>query len=222
MRTLAGWCVLHRRIVLAIWAVVLIISLALGSGVGSSYSSSFSLPNTESANAIKLLQSVSPRQSGDTEQIVFTTSGGQLVTDPAVWAQVETMIAKVQKLPHVTTIISPYTPQGAHDVNAAKNTAFFEVNVQQQFNALNQTEAKKFVNTAITANGHGVKVAVSGNLAQLSNRQSIGGVGFGVILALIVLLLVFGSVFAALLPLISALFALGTALGLVELLSHLV
>src|SRR5581483_10734287 len=179
------------------------------------------LPNTESANAIKLLQSVAPRQSGDVEQIVFTTSGGPKVTDPAVRAQVETMIGKMQKLPHVTTIVSPYTAQGARDVNAAKDTAFIQVDRQQQFNGLTEKEGTKFVNTATTADGHGVKVAVTGQLAEQSNKQSFGGAGFGVILALVVLLVVFGSVFAALLPLISALFALGTALGLVELLSHI-
>ncbi len=220
MRTLAGWCVLHRRIVLAVWALILLVSLALGSGVGSAYSQSFSLPNTESANAIKLLQSVAPRQSGDVEQIVFTTSGGQKVTDPAVQAQVETMIAKIQALPHVTTIVSPYTPQGARDINGAQNTAFIQVDLQQQFSGLTQKEGTKFVNTATTADGNGVKVAVTGQLAEQSNKQSFGGAGFGVLLALVVLLVVFGSVFAALLPLISALFALGTALGVVELLSH--
>jgi RND superfamily putative drug exporter len=221
MRTLAGWCVLHRRIVLALWAGVLILTLVLGSGIGASYSNSFSLPNTESSTAITLLQSAAPRQSGDIEQIVFTTSGSQKVTDPAVRTRVEAMIANIQKLPHVTTIVSPYAAAGARDVNAAQNTAFVQVYLKQQFNALNQKEGQKFVSTATKASGDGLKVAVSGQLAELANKQSIGGTFYGVILALIVLLLVFGSVFAALLPLISALFALGTALGVVELVSHI-
>jgi RND superfamily putative drug exporter len=222
MRTLAGWCVLHRRIVLAVWAVVLVVSLVLGSGVvKSAWSDSFSLPNTESSNAITLLQQSAPKQSGDIEQIVFATSGGQKVTDPAVEARINAMLAKIQKLPHVTTIVSPFTAQGARDINGAKNTAFAQVYLKQTFNQLNQKEGQKFVATATSATGHGVNVAVTGQLAQQANRQSFGGAFFGVILALIVLLVVFGSVFAALLPLISALFALGTALGLVEMVSHL-
>ena len=56
--------------------------------------------------------------------------------------------------------------------------------------------------------------------AEFANNQSFSSTGLGVLLALIVLLLVFGSVFAALLPIVSALFALGTAIGIIGTLSH--
>ncbi len=64
-------------------------------------------------------------------------------------------------------------------------------------------------------------MAVSGQLAEEANRPSFGGTGLGVLLAGVVLLLVFGSVFAMALPLLSALFALGTAIGVIGVLSHL-
>ncbi|HEY1829929.1 MAG TPA: MMPL family transporter [Acidimicrobiales bacterium] len=222
MRTFAGWCVRHRRIVLGAWAVVLILTLAIGNKVGATWSNSFTLPNTPSAQALTLLQSVAPQQSGDMEQIVFTTSGGAKVTDPAVESQINTMIAKIQALPHVTTITSPYTTVGAKDISVAKTTAFISVNLNQQQPALTSKEATRFVNTATSADGHGVKVAVSGQLAELSDKQSFGGTGPGAVLALIVLFLIFGSVFAAITPLISALFALGTAIGVIDLLSHVI
>jgi RND superfamily putative drug exporter len=76
------------------------------------------------------------------------------------------------------------------------------------------------VDTATSAAGPHLQVAVAGQLAELADRQSIGGTGPGVILAFIVLGLIFGSFFAAILPIISALFALGTAIGLIGLLSH--
>ena len=82
MRTLAGWCVRHRRLVLLIWAIVLVVSLGLLKTVGSDYSNSFSFPHTESSDAIALLQASAPKISGDTEQIVFATSDGVKVTDP--------------------------------------------------------------------------------------------------------------------------------------------
>ena len=55
MRTLAGWCVRHRRLVLLIWAIVLVVSLGLVKSVGSDYSNSFSFPHTQSSDAIALL-----------------------------------------------------------------------------------------------------------------------------------------------------------------------
>ncbi len=68
--------------------------------------------------------------------------------------------------------------------------------------------------------GDGLTVAVTGPLAEQANNQSFSSTGLGVLLALIVLLLVFGSFFAAILPILSALLALGTAIGIIGLLSH--
>ena len=76
------------------------------------------------------------------------------------------------------------------------------------------------MDTATSAAGPHLQVAVAGQLAELADRQSIGGTLPGVILAFIVLGLIFGSFFAAILPIISALFALGTAIGLIGMLSH--
>ena len=71
-----------------------------------------------------------------------------------------------------------------------------------------------------STSGDGLTVAVTGQLAENANNPSFSSTGLGVLLALIVLLLVFGSVFAAILPIVSALFALGTAVGVIGLLSH--
>ena len=63
-------------------------------------------------------------------------------------------------------------------------------------------------------------MAVSGQLAEAANKPSIGGTGPALILAGVVLLFVFGSVFAMALPLVSALVSLGTAIGIIGLLTH--
>ena len=220
MRTLAGGCVRHRRLVLLIWAIVLVVSLGLVKSVGSDYSNSFSFPHTQSSDAIALLQAAAPKVSGDTEQIVYATSDGVKVTDPSVESRITAMIAKVEALPHVAPVTSPYSAAGAHDINGNQTIAFISVTLSQQPQNLTQSEAKKFVNTATTAAGPHLQVAVAGQLAELADRQSFGGTLPGVILAFIVLGLIFGSVFAAILPIISALFALGTAIGIIGLLSH--
>ena len=82
LRSLAGWCVRHRWLVLAIWIGVLVVTSVLGKSVGAAYSNSFSLPHTQSTDAIALLQSASPKNSGDTENIVYYTSGGAKLSDP--------------------------------------------------------------------------------------------------------------------------------------------
>jgi RND superfamily putative drug exporter len=220
MRTLAGWCVNHRRLVLLVWALVLVVSLGLSNAVGTAYSNSFNFPKTESFDAIKLLQASAPKDSGDTEQIVFATSGGAKVTDPAVEASIDKMMGRIAMLPHVGRVASPYTAQGATQISADGTVAFIPVTLNRQQNLLTESEGKQFVATARSADGPHIQVAVSGQLAELTNPQSFSGTGVGVLLAFVVLILVFGSFFAAILPIVSALFALGTAIGVIGLLTH--
>ena len=81
--------------------------------------------------------------------------------------------------------------------------------------------AQQLVSTAQRADGPHVQVAVAGQVAEAADRQSFGGAGLGILLAGVVLLLVFGSVFAMALPLLSALASLGTAIAVIGMLSHL-
>jgi RND superfamily putative drug exporter len=220
MRSLATWCVRHRVVVVVLWLVALIGMTALSQGIGTAYSNSFSLPHTESTEALDLLQTAAPRQAGDQERVVFHTTDGTPVTDPAVMATVDAMTAKLAKLPHVSVVQSPYSPLGAHQVSADKETAFINVTFDVQGQDVSTAQSKTFVNTALGAQGPNLEVAVSGQIAEQADRQSFGGTGLGVLLAGVVLLLVFGSIFAMALPLLSAMASLGTAIGVIGLLSH--
>ena len=96
MRTLAGWCVRHRRLVVLLWIAVLVVSVFTVKSVGTAYSNNFNFPHTQSFDAINLLKSVAPAQSGDTEQVVFGTSDGGSLTDPAVGQRINTMVQKIE------------------------------------------------------------------------------------------------------------------------------
>jgi putative drug exporter of the RND superfamily len=224
MRTLAGWCVRHRRIVLVLWAALLVLSIFLVKSVGTDYSNNFNFPHTQSFDAINLLKSVAPARSGDTEQVVFGTSGDTRLTDPAVGTRINTMVNDIKALPNVSVVASPYDAAGnlvnTTNVNSDRTVGFLQVDFDKTPNNIPNSEAKKFVDTVTRTSGDGLTVSVTGSLAENANNPSFSSTGLGVLLALIVLLLVFGSVFAALLPIISALFALGTAVGVIGLLSH--
>ena len=220
MKSLATWCVRHRRVVVLLWIAALVGMTLLSQAVGTAYSNTFSLPHTESTQALDLLQAAAPRQAGDQERIVIHTTDGTPVTDPAVKAPVEAMMAKVGQLPHVSVVESPYTPVGAHQISADQQTAFINVTFDVQGQNVTTAHAKTFVNTALTAQGPHLQVAVSGQVAEEADRQSFGGTGLGILLAALVLLLVFGSLFAMALPILSALASLGTAVGLIGILSN--
>jgi putative drug exporter of the RND superfamily len=220
MRKLASWSYTHRWIVLAAWLAALVGTTVISKSVGSAYSNSFTLPDAESTRALNLIRSVAPKQSGDTEQIVIGTQGGAKVTDAAVRTQVEAMLAKIVKLPHVALVTSPYSPQGSAQISGDATVAFASVALDATPQNLSISYASTFVSTATSASGSGAVVAVSGQLAQLADQPNVGGLPFGIVTAGIVLFLVFGSLFAMAMPLASALVALGTAVSLIGLLSH--
>ena len=108
MRALAGWCFRNRRLVVAAWIAALIGLSVVSQSVGSSYKDSFSLPGTQSFEALTLLQRAAPAAAGDREQIVVAVKHGK-VTDPAVRTRVDSMLVKVAALADVASIASPYS-----------------------------------------------------------------------------------------------------------------
>ena len=219
MRALARWCYDHRLIVLILWLVALVGLTGLGRSVGTAYSDSFTLPGTQSTDALKLLQSAAPSQSGDRDQIVIATDTGK-VTDPAVRARIEPMLAKVATLPHVASVTSPFSPAGAGQIAPSGQVSFATITFDQQANVLPVAATKQVVTTARAAAGNGVHVELGGQAIEAANRPSVGGLGLGILAAAVVLFLVFGSLLGMALPLVTAVMSLGVGLATIGLLSN--
>ncbi len=220
MRTLARWCFVHRRIVIAAWIVALIGITALHSGIGSGYSDNFKLPHTDSFDAVRLLQTNAPKASGDTDQIVIATSQGRL-TDPAVRARVQALLAKVATTPHVTHIASPYAIGGAKQISPSGQIGFANVTFDIQPNKISHNGAQSFVSTVTSGSGNGLQFQVEGQIAEAGQHDnSSSSLGIGFLAAAVVLFIVFGTLLAAALPLITAAMSLGTGIGIIGLLSN--
>jgi len=201
------------------WLLVLIGLVAVSQSVGSTFKDSFSLNGTQSFQALDLLKKVAPKESGDRERIVIAVSQGK-VTDPAVRSQVETMLGKVAALNNVASVASPFAPGGAGQVSKSGKIAFADVTLNKQAIKITVPEAKQFVKTAKAGAGNGVQIEVGGQVAKAANGAGINSVGIGAAAALVVLLLVFGSILAATLPLLTAGIALGSSVAVISLLSH--
>ncbi|HWD69677.1 MAG TPA: MMPL family transporter [Solirubrobacteraceae bacterium] len=217
MRTLAAWCVRHRKTVIAGWLASLIALAAVLSSVGSGYQNSFGLSGTQSYEAQQLLKQAAPKAAGDREQIVI---GSGSVRNPAVKLRVESMLAQVAKLPEVASVVSPYSAAGAAQISKSGQVAFASVTMTKLAPGFTVAQSKQFVDTARAAAGSGLHVAVAGQVAEQSEPASDSSAGLGAIAALIVLLVVFGSFLAAMLPLLTAGLALGVGISVIGLLSN--
>ncbi len=221
MRTIAHGCFRHRRIVVLAWVGVLIALTVIHSAAGSSYSDSFQLTGTQSFEAVNLLERAAPRASGDTEQVVVGVEHGK-VTDPAVRARLDATLGALSKLPHVSDISSPYTARGASQISPSGQVAFANVTFDIQANKISGAESKAFVNTARPGTANGIQLELNGQVAENTTQNGTGGLPFGFLTAGIVLFLVFGSVLAMALPLLTAALSLGTGINVIGLLSHVI
>ena len=221
MRSIARWCVTHRRMVLAGWLVALVGLTVLSQSAGTDYKNSFSLKGTQSFEAETLLQHSAPKAAGDKEQVVLAVDHGR-VTDPAARARAQAMFSRLAALPDVASVASPYATGASAQISASGQVAFANVTLTGQATKFSVSQAEKFVDTARAGAGGGLEVQVEGQVAELANKTSINSVGLGAFGALIVLLIVFGSLLAAALPLITAGVALGAGTALIGLLSHVV
>ena len=224
MRRLASWCFRHRVITLLAWVVGLVALTAIHGAAGSAYSDNFQLPHTQSFDAIRLLERNSPRASGETDQLVIAVDHGK-ITDPAVRARAEALFKKVEQLPHVSTVGSPFAPDAEHQISPSGQVAFANVTFDEAANKnkITSTAAKQFVSTITSASGDGVQFHVEGNIAQSGNQDnSSTGLLFGFLAAAVVLFIVFGSFLAMLLPLVTAALSLGTGVAVIGLLSHVI
>lgn len=178
MRTLAEWCVRHRRLVVLFWFVALIGSIGLVTVAGTAYSNSFSFPSTQSADAVTLLQSVTPRQSGDREQVVFATSGSARLDDTGIGLRINEMVRQIDALPNVSPVFSPYDARGhlisLTNVNYPKDTVgFVNVTFEKQAQDISSAEATLFVHTAVDHSGDGLHIAVTGQLAEFAEQPVV-------------------------------------------------
>jgi RND superfamily putative drug exporter len=219
---IARWSAAHRKTVLVGWIVVLVGVMGISNAVGTDYTNSSSSGNTDSQRATDLLKQSFPAQSGDTDQIVLHATNGK-VTDPEVRSRVAPMLAKVASLPHVTAVVSPYTKAGTDQVSADRTVAFAQVNFDQQGFDVSSSDAKRVISVAQDASSPQLQVELGGQAIQQAEQPALGtATAIGLVAAIVILLITFGSVVAMGLPIATALLGLGTGVGLISIATHLI
>ncbi len=223
MLALARWCTTHRRLVVVGWIALIVAVGMLAQSAGTEYSNNFTLPNSDAQRASDLLEHSFPTQAGDRDQIVFRVASGS-VLEPAVRTRMSAMFAQVAKLPHVAAVISPYAgPSAGKAVSANKQIAFATVVFDEKANLLPVSAAKRVVSVAQAAGRPGLEVELGGQAIEATQQVGFGlSTAVGLLAAIVVLVLTFGSLVAMGLPIVTALFGLGTGLSLIALFTHVV
>jgi len=214
----AGWCHDHRWWVLAGWLVALVAVNVLAQGAGSDFSNNLT-GGTQQAQQI--LNADFPDQAGSPAQVVMITRGP--FTDPANRARTVRLADALRPLAHVSAVVSPFSPEGAVQIARQGHIGFVRVQFDEQAGNLPAAAIKKVITTAQSFAAPGYQVALGGQAIGLVDSAAPGpSEGIGILAAIIIMLLAFGSVVAMGLPIITALFGIAIAFGVLDLLSHVV
>jgi RND superfamily putative drug exporter len=213
---LADWSIRHRRRAVALWVVTLLAVLGASFAIGAAWKNDFSLPGTESQQALDTLKRSAPAQAGDAVEIVMRDPGG--IETPATRQRVEAMVAQVEQLPHVAAVVDPYGP-GA--VSRDGTIAHATVMLDATSNDVPRASVERLIETAERAGGDGLQVELGGDAVRYVDAGGGTAESLGTLAALVILVFLFGSLLAASIPILTALAAVGGTTALMVVGSHL-
>jgi RND superfamily putative drug exporter len=183
---------------------------------GTNFATNFSAPNTESTRAADLLRANFKAQSGDAVQVVM--KGSPSMHDPAVRQQVTEFIAALEHVPHVASVSDPYSTPG--EISQSGTVALANAQLDTKAQDVPNSVGQQMIKLAEQHSTEQLEIKLGGQLIQQSERPSLSGEGIGILAAIFILLIAFGSVLAMVVPIIVALAGIAVGLPLIGLLTH--
>ncbi|MGZ4241312.1 MAG: MMPL family transporter [Actinomycetota bacterium] len=218
---IARWTHEHRWLTLVIWIVALFTFLILGNTIKGPYQRNFSLPGAESQQAFDLLKARFPAHAGGTVDIVFKADDG--VTSPGIRNRMDNVFSQIGTMPHIDAVVSPYSTQGARQISPDGKIAFAEVEFGVQAIDVPKAEANQLIDLARSVESPGLQVEFAGDVILFTQQQQPGSAeAVGLVAAILILLITFGSLLAMVLPLMSALFGIAIGLSLVLIFANII
>ncbi|CAN5392240.1 MMPL family transporter [soil metagenome] len=204
----------HKWRVLVVWLVGLIALGFASSAFKGDYSTAFDIPGAESQTAIDLLTEKFPSASGDSATLVFQAESG--INDPAIKARIDAVLATTATLPEVVSVASPYDDASA--VSADGKLAYATVQYDKAANDVEKDNTQQLIDLVESSGGNGLVVEAGGSVIGAAEEGDLGSselIGIGV--AIIIMLIMFGSILATGLPIITALVGvvMGTLLAMI-------
>lgn len=223
MGPISRWAVRKPWWALGTWVILLVLIFGGAGKFAGHYNDSFSLPDTESTTAQNLLVSdFGSMASAGQASIVFSPTTGD-INAPAVQAQMDQLINEIKQVGSVANVQSPYgDPAAAQQGLVSPNQQVGRINIT--FNTSDQsiplTDITKIVSDVKAANSPTLAVGISGQAFEYASTEAPSSEGIGIIVAIVIMLIMFGSIVAAGLPLITALIGLAAGISLVTIVAN--
>ncbi|MDH6565810.1 RND superfamily putative drug exporter [Streptomyces sp. SAI-208] len=220
LRRLGEWCARHFVIVLIAWLVALVALQTLNRSFGGDYSDNFSLPGVQSQEGLDVLKKHDPAAGGYSSQIVLHDGDKAL---SSLGSQISTTVSDLQKLPHVLSAQNPLSTSASKvgPLSSDGKTAYITVRFDVQPSTLGDGYLHGVDDAVQPLRSAGADVEYGGPLGELARPDADDRVSelIGFAVAIVVLLVGFGSVIAAGIPLVTALISVVGGLACLGLLA---
>ncbi|MFF1547551.1 MMPL family transporter [Streptomyces sp. NPDC058291] len=219
LRRLGAWCARHFLFVILAWLVALVALQVVSRAVGGEYEDDFQLPGVQSTEGLDVLKKHDPQAGGYSSQIVLHDD--QAVS--TLSSQMSTAVGDLQKLPHVLSAQNPLTQTATKvgPVSSDGKTAYVTVRFDVQPSTLGDGYLHGVDQAVQPLRAAGADVEYGGSLGELARPAADDRISelIGFAVAIVVLLVGFGSVIAAGLPLVTALISVVGGLACLGLLA---
>ncbi|MYR97539.1 MULTISPECIES: MMPL family transporter [unclassified Streptomyces] len=209
----------RRRYVALVWVALLALAGFGAASASTATSSSFSIPGTEAQRTFDLLEQRFPGSSADgaTARVVFKAPEGEKVTDSANKSEIQGIVKELDSgSDQIASVADPFESQA---VSEDGSTAYVAVSYKVNSMELTDKTTDALKDAGKDAQQSGMKVEIGGDALQVMPHTGAAEI-IGVAIAAVVLVITFGSLIAAGLPLLTALIGVGIGVSLITALAN--
>jgi len=220
LERLAGVAARKHWIVIIGWLIVLGGLLGAKHSFGGTFTNNYTITGSDSATGLNVLNSTFPQQGGYGGQIVFHAVSGTVIAQQSA---VNASVGNVSKLPDVIRAVSPFASPSTGTVSADGTIAYANVNWDVNPNSLDTSYLDQLDNAVAPATKAGLQVAYGAGAGEIGQQtQDLTSEVIGLSCALVLLLIMFGSLVAAGIPLVAAIFSVLSGLAVIGLLARVI
>jgi putative drug exporter of the RND superfamily len=218
---LARFCGHRRFVVLGTWMAIFVVLALVARAAGTNVNDNVTLPGTGSQAATDLLSERFPSQANGTNPVVLTAPKGETITASKYKKPIDDTVKALKADPDIRSATSPLSSEGSSLLAKDKRIGYVALNVKPSPSELTLDDAERIVALADPARDAGLEVGFGGYLGQkVSKPETHVSELVGLSMAVIVLLITFGTAVAMTIPIVTAIIGLVCGLSVITLISH--
>ena len=206
----------RRWAVIGVWAVVFGVVAIAGTTLNKPTAAGFSVPGTESQQAIDLLAQKFPGTGGAAARVVVAAPAGHTLDEPTYRSEIKDALAKVAKAPQVIGVSA-----SVQQLSADKRIGFADIQYAVTVDKVSDQAKQALENIVKPLRQSGLQVEFSGGVIATSTASGNSEL-YGILIGFLVLAITFGALVAAGMPLVMALVGVGIGLLGIKALTHFV